>query len=59
MALGINYRVGVEEIVLLGLLNTDNYFTVCEMILDLPAIEEFVKKNEIAEAQSSKPGAEA
>ena len=56
IALSINYRVSVAEVSLLELLDTETYTAVCKAVVDYPALEAMVKKNKIAEPQSSAPG---
>ncbi len=56
IALSINYRVSVAEVSLLELLDTEIYTAVCKAVVDYPTLEAMVKKNEIPDAPSSKPG---
>lgn len=59
MALGLNYRLGPEEMSLLGLFNTENMANVLKAVVDWPGFEEMIKKKITAGKQSSEPGSGA
>lgn len=56
-ALALNYRLGPEEVNVLGLLDTLTLVAAGEAIIDLPAVDELQKKLEAA-TSSSTPGDE-
>jgi len=56
-ALRLNYRVGAQEVSVLGLVTTPNLWDVLKALIDWPTVEKFLEEQEAQKKTSDDPGA--
>jgi hypothetical protein len=52
-ALQVNYRLDLEDCLVLGLFSSESYRDICRAILDMPELESMLKKKRAAESATT------